>query len=211
MLSPVKRFMDRKAIVAGVLPVFMLHACDRVVDTPAPQAASTAIKTAPSSSAAVEPTTPQSSGPPPGYTDGEGVNEGYPDLTPPVLTGDAAKGKTGAQSLLQSFARALELKEFDQAWEMLSPNDRAKWPKAEFTRMFADLGRITVAVPGGDVEGGAGSLYYASPFTLSATDRDGRPVRYEGEAMLRRVNDVDGATPEQLRWHFDRLAVDWTH
>lgn len=203
--------MDRKAIVAGIFPALVLYACDRATEAPEPQASSTAITTAPTNSAVVDTTAAQSSGPPPGYTDGEGVNEGYPDLTPPALTGEAAKGKTGAQSLLQSFARTLELKEFDQAWAMLSPGDRAKWPKADFTRMFADLGRITVAVPGGDVEGGAGSLYYASPFTLSANDRDGRPVRYEGEAVLRRVNDVDGATPEQLRWHFDQLAVDWTH
>lgn len=205
--------MDSKAVAAGLFPALMLHACDRPVTAPDPTAsiAATDAGTAASESAGPGAAASPVASPPPGYTDGEGVNEGYPDLTPPALTAEAAKGRTGAQSLLQNFARAIELKEFDQAWAMLSPADRAKWPKAEFTRMFADLGRITVAVPGGEVEGGAGSLYYASPFSLRANDRDGRPIRYEGEAVLRRVNDVDGAVPAQLRWHFDRLTLDWTH
>lgn len=58
---------------------------------------------------------------------------------------------------------------------------------------------------------GAGSVYYTAPVAISGSDSDGRPVRIEGEAVLRRVNDVDGATPAQLRWHFDTLNLDWTH
>jgi len=30
---------------------------------------------------------------------------------------------------------------------------------------------------------------------------EGKPFRLEGEVVLRRVNDVDGATADQLRWH----------
>lgn len=199
--------MDRKAVVAGLLPALMLYACDRAISPPVDDVVSGATKTAietPERTAAA-------SGPPPGYTDGSGVNEGYPDLTPPPLTAEAEKGIEGARNVLLSFARAIELKEFDQAWAMLSPGDRQKWPKAEFTRMFADLGEITVAIPSGTVEGAAGSLYYTGPIAITADGRDGRPVRFEGETVLRRVNDIDGATPAQLRWHFDKLTLDWTH
>ena len=77
--------------------------------------------------------------------------------------------------------------------------------------MFADLGKITVAVPTGTMEGAAGSSYYTAPVTITATDKDGRPVRIEGEAVLRRVNDVPGATAAQLRWHFERLTLNWTY
>ena len=154
---------------------------------------------------------PSAAAQPPGYSDGAGVNEGYPDLAPAQLTPEAAKGVKGARNFLLTFARAIELKEFDQAWAMLSPGDKQKWSKAAFTKMFADLGKITVAIPDGTSEGAAGSVYYTSPVIITATGKQGRPVRIEGESVLRRINDVEGATPAQLRWHFDHLTLDWTH
>lgn len=49
------------------------------------------------------------------------------------------------------------------------------------------------------VEGGAGSLYCTVTATLEDAG-DAKKLPVEGSFMLRRVNDVDGATPEQLRW-----------
>ena len=83
--------------------------------------------------------------------------------------------------------------------------------KAEWRKLFADLGEITVAVPGGTMEGAAGSSYYTSDATITATDSEGRPIRYEGPIVLRRVNDVPGASAEQLRWHIESVKLDWTH
>ncbi|MET0363977.1 MAG: hypothetical protein ABW169_04930, partial [Sphingobium sp.] len=54
------------------------------------------------------------------------------------------------------------------------------------------------------VEGGAGSLYYEVPVTLTGTLRDGRTERLTGPVVVRRVNDVDGATAEQLTWHLSQ-------
>lgn len=201
--------MKTKACAAGLLPVLMLIACDPPVENPGPEPTGSEATTSGPTPASDAPATPE--GPPPGYTDGSGVNEGYPDLTPPLLTPEAEKGAEGARNILLSFARAIELREFDQAWAMLSPGDRQKWPRAEFNRMFADLDTITVAIPDGEGDAGAGSLFYIAPVTITASDPDGRPIRFEGEARLRRVNDVDGATPEQLRWHFETLTLDWTH
>ena len=200
--------MIRISALAVLAPALLLSACDRAA---APTREPEPSETAPATAA--QPATPPAplSSPPPGYTDGEGVNEGYPDLTPPRLVPEAEKGIEGARNFLLYFARAIELKEFDQAWALLAPRDQRRWSKAEFTQQFADLGKITVAIPTGTVEGAAGSLYYSGPITITANDTSGRPVRYEGEAVLRRVNDVDGATPEQLRWHFDQLKLDWTH
>lgn len=200
--------MDRQAAVAALAPALLLYACDRAAN-PAEEATPSTAPNAAATESAAPAATP--SAPPPGYTDGEGVNEGYPDLTPPKLSPEAEKGIEGARNVTLSFARAIELKEFDQAWALLSPGDKQRWPRAEFTRMFADLGTITVAIPDGTSEGACGSVYYTAPVTITATDKNGRPVRYEGEAVLRRVNDVDGATPAQLRWHFDHLTLDWTH
>ena len=49
------------------------------------------------------------------------------------------------------------------------------------------------------VEGAAGSLHCAVSGTLADAGDPTKPTR-EGTLMLRRVNDVPGATPDQLRW-----------
>lgn len=127
------------------------------------------------------------------------------------LTPEAERGETGARDVLVDFARAIERKNFDAAWALLSPADQRKWSKAAFAATFADLGEITVAVPTGTMEGAAGSSYYTAPVTITSADKSGRPVRFDGEAVIRRVNDVDGATAAQRRWHFESLKLDWTH
>lgn len=133
------------------------------------------------------------------------------DLDQPILTPEAERGETGARSVLASFARDIELERYDAAWSLLSDADRKKWPKADFAAIFSDLEEVNVAVPAGVIEGAAGSLYYTAPVTITGTDASGRPIAIEGEAILRRVNDVDGATAEQRRWHFQSLSLDWTH
>lgn len=137
------------------------------------------------------------------------INE--PGTAPPALTLQAERGIEGARNVLLSFARAIEQKSFGQAWSLLSPGDQQKMSKEEFAANFAGLSKISVAIPAGTTDGAAGSIYYTAPVTITATDQDGRPIGFEGEAILRRVNDVDGATPAQLRWHFDSLTLDWTH
>jgi len=202
--------MDKNTAIAALLPALFLYACDRATETSEP------VVRAPMSAAPVQETTspsnaPEPASPPAGYVDGSGINEGYPDLTPTPLAPEVERTEKGATNVLMSFARALELKEFDQALALLSDADKRKWPKAAFTKLFADLGKITVAFAGGSMEGAAGSSFYTAPLTITAADKDGRPVRLEGEAVLRRVNDVDGATPAQLHWHFESVDLDWTH
>lgn len=200
--------MDRNAVCAALAPALLLFACDRAVmpDDSAPAAEPSASATTVPADAETSATLPTMIPPV-----ADGVNDGIPDLTPPKLTPETERSEAGARNVLLSFARAIEVKEFDQAWAMLSEGDRQKWSRADFVRKFADLDKITVAIPGGTSDGAAGSVYYSAPITITATDKEGRPVRYEGEAVLKRVNDVDGAIEAQLRWHFDRLTLDWTH
>tara|TARA_R110002126_G_scaffold97987_6_gene227948 strand:+ start:774 stop:1382 length:609 start_codon:yes stop_codon:yes gene_type:complete len=139
------------------------------------------------------------------------ANERTSDLMPAELTAEAERGDKGARNLLLSFGRAIELGKFEQAWAMLGPADQKKWSKTDFAALFADMSKVTVSLPDGTIEGAAGSLYYSAPVIISSESKDGRPLRIEGKAVLRRVNDVDGATPAQLRWHFQTLTLDWTH
>lgn len=131
--------------------------------------------------------------------------------SPAAQPGEADKGEPGARAVLLDWARAIERKQFDRAWQLMSEQDHAKWSAAQFAQLFAGLGEITVAVPGGTMEGAAGSSFYTSHAVITATDDAGRPVRIEGDVVLRRVDDVPGATPEQLRWHIQSTTLDWTH
>lgn len=201
--------MDRKAVVAALAPALILYACDRAVMPADDTATSPALQTVDAVGTLGEDLPP--SPPPPADGSSDEANDGYPKLTPPALAPEAERGAKGARNILLSFARAIELQEYDQAWAMLGPGDREKWSKAEFARMFAELGKPTVAIPDGEMEGAAGTSYYRAPLIITATGDDGQPVRLKGEAVLRRANDVAGATSAQLRWRFDRLKLDWTH
>ena len=129
----------------------------------------------------------------------------------PALAPDAERGVKGARNILLSFAHEIERGDYGRARAMLSVADRQKWNVDDFAAMFADLHERSVAIQEGTIEGAAGSSYYTAPIAITGSDKDGRPVRMEGEAVLRRVNDVDGADPAQLRWHFETLTLSWTH
>ncbi|GGD96955.1 hypothetical protein GCM10011515_15910 [Tsuneonella deserti] len=136
-----------------------------------------------------------------------GENDGSPDITPAALSGDAAKGVKGARNLLLAWARGIELREFDQAWSLMGDAAKAKISRQAFNAMFAPLRDISVAVPGGTLEGAAGSSYYTVPATVTGTLAGGSGATLRGEVILRRVNDVPGATPEQLRWHIESIDL----
>ena len=104
--------------------------------------------------------------------------------------------------LLRFYAAALHARDWAaaaKAWGA-SSGVTATTLKASYDRAgppLLELGK-------GEVEGAAGSLYYEAPVTL----RFGPGAPGEtGSLVLRRVNDVPGATPEQLRWHIERSTI----
>ncbi len=125
------------------------------------------------------------------------------DLAAPVLTPAAEKGEKGARNVLLEWARALERRDFAAA--------DAQWGRgadeAGSEAGFAKFRTITVGIGEGAVEGGAGSLYYEVPVTVTAETEDGSVEKLTGSVTARRVNDVDGASPEQLRWHLAGLNL----
>lgn len=66
---------------------------------------------------------------------------------------------------------------------------------------------VDVTVGTGDQEGAAGSSYYEVPVTITGLTKTNKPYHLAGKLTLRRVNDVDGAIPEQLRWHIERSTL----
>lgn len=139
--------------------------------------------------------------PPDGSVDRE--NDSHPDLTPAPLTPEAERGEKGAHNVLLAFIRAIERKEFDQAGRLMRDEAHGTGG-AELAGTFADFGTITVSAPTGTMEGAAGTLYYTAPVTI--TGSNGQSLA--GEIVLSRVNDVPGATEEQLRWRVRRSDLE---
>jgi len=193
--------MTRFSVSAALASVLLLAACDRAQNAN-DRAGSFSAKSQPVDEA-VSAKASEHAGP--------STAEPASGALGPALAPDAERGVKGARDILLSFARAIERGDYGRARAMLSVADRQRWSVDDFGAMFTDLHERSVAIAEGTIEGAAGSSYYTAPIAITGSDKDGRPVRTEGEAVLRRVNDVDGADPAQLRWHFETLTLNWTH
>ena len=115
------------------------------------------------------------------------------------------KGPDGARQVVQHYASLIEggkMAEAQAAWGKGIEQGVLATPRlAGLHGVHFEVGKPY------DQEGAAGSSYIMVPLTLTATDKAGKPVRYSGPITLRRVNDVDGASAAQLRWHMVQGAL----
>ena len=123
----------------------------------------------------------------------------------PAAGAEAAKGEVGARQVLREWARALERKDFARA--------QAQWrdglpSQGDYAARLAGYRTIELSFGEGRVEGAAGSLFYEAPLAFAGVRADGARVARAGTITLRRVNDVPGATPDQLRWHIERTTLE---
>lgn len=72
---------------------------------------------------------------------------------------------------------------------------------AALERRFGRSGPVTLTFGLGDSEGAAGSIYYSAPYILRRADG----AQEKGTIVLRRVNDVPGASRASLRWHVSSM------
>lgn len=107
--------------------------------------------------------------------------------------------------VLTAWAKAVEARDWATVRAYWGDHGaRSGMDEKAFAARWSDLLAPRVTVGKGDSEGAAGSLYYTAPVTIT----DGaRTVR--GEVVIRRVNDVDGASDEQLRWHIESTTLNW--
>lgn len=117
----------------------------------------------------------------------------------------AAAGTTpaAARQVVERYYDAIEHRRYRTAYRLWSGNGAASGKSyASFVRGFARTAHArAVAGQPRDGEGAAGSVYITVPVTVTATLKDGIRQRLHGSYVLRRVNDVDDATPDQRRWH----------
>ncbi|HMN53114.1 MAG TPA: hypothetical protein PKC32_02855 [Sphingopyxis sp.] len=114
----------------------------------------------------------------------------------------APDSKAAAIAVVKLYYSALAAGDYDTAWLQWGENGPPKQTPDGFRAGFAHTRatRVTIGTVG-DAEGAAGSIYLTVPVTVDATLDTGASQRFGGDYVLRRVNDVDGASTDQLRWH----------
>lgn len=128
---------------------------------------------------------------------------GLPDDRTPISEGkftpDSAQG---AANVVQIYYASIEGGKYAAARALWGNGGAdSKLSPAAFAASFARYKEYhaNIGAPG-EVEGAAGSRYVSVPVQVYARLKDGRPDYRTGTVALRRT-EVDGATPEQRKWH----------
>lgn len=118
---------------------------------------------------------------------------------PNAVNSDAA---TTVARVVRDYYAAIQARDYDAAYSLWGQSGRASGKtRADFAAGFAQTTQVrATASDQVQMEGAAGSQYATVPVVVDATLRDGTRQHFEGTYTLRRTM-VDGATPEQRRWH----------
>ena len=129
---------------------------------------------------------------------------GLPDDRTPISEGKIdPKSAQGAAQVTQTYYALIGEGKYAEAWALWSDGGKASGvSQADFAKSFDRYASYNAQIGApGDTEGGAGSIYVAVPVVIYGRLKTGAEVHEKGEMQLRRVNDVDGSTAEQRRWH----------
>jgi hypothetical protein len=132
----------------------------------------------------------------------DGKGDPMPGCTPAPNSGAAAA------AVVTRYYSALNARDFGTAWQSWGDDGPPGQPLAKFQAGYARTRSTKVTI--GTLppsEGAAGSIYQTVPVAVDATLIDGTRQRFTGSYVVRRVNGVDGATPDQLRWHIDSAKL----
>lgn len=115
-----------------------------------------------------------------------------------------------AVAVLRAYFAAIEERRYGDAYRLWSDGGRPSgMSEAAFAASFASYrdyrGRVGEA---GRMEGAAGSSYIDLAANVTGTLRTGERFKQSGTVTLRRVNDVPGATSEQLQWRIYRSNLE---
>jgi len=123
-----------------------------------------------------------------------------PDTSAPADPADAVR----------KYYAFLEARDYRHAYAMWGDNGLAsKQTYDEFAEGFEHTAHTRVGVTGPvSIEGAAGSSYAEVRVRVDATTDAGAGQHYQGAYVVRRANDVPGATAAQLRWHFDAARLE---
>lgn len=122
---------------------------------------------------------------------------------------EAEKTPAAARAIVMRYYAAIDRGDHGAAYALWAAQGAASGKSpAAFAQGFAQTvrSRVTAGTPV-NADGAAGSLFIEVPVQVQATLRDGTEQRFAGSYILRRVNDVPGASAEQLRWRIARADL----
>ncbi len=126
-----------------------------------------------------------------------------PPAVPPIAPLERPSESRDPAKVVIAWAKTMTLKQWGSAYLYWGDHGaRSGLTPAQFAAKWGKLANPEFELHPGTTEGGAGSLYYTAPIVLIDGQR-----QVPGEIVLRRVNDVDGASAEQLRWHIESLTI----
>jgi hypothetical protein len=110
----------------------------------------------------------------------------------------------GAANVVQTYYALIEAKKYGEAHKIWGSNsDLADTTFADQFSSYREY-HAQVLAPGG-IEGAAGSAYVEVPVRIYGMTNKGERFEEPAVVTLRRVNDVDGSTAEQRRWHIMKI------
>jgi hypothetical protein len=114
-----------------------------------------------------------------------------------------------AADVVRRYYAAIAERDYKTAYMLWSDQGKASHQSLEkFQAGFAETRTTSVKVEQpGAVEGAAGSLYVTIPVSVHAELNDGASQEFAGDYVLRRVNNVDGSSEEQRRWHITSASL----
>lgn len=114
-----------------------------------------------------------------------------------------------ARAAIRDYYAAIDRGDYRRAYGLWSEHgDRSGMPYGRFVRGFARTAHTSVTVGRPYDEGaGAGSIYITVPVMVNATLKNGTRQRFVGTYLLRHVNDIDGASAWQRRWHIGSASL----
>ncbi|MES2442631.1 MAG: MliC family protein [Pseudomonadota bacterium] len=122
------------------------------------------------------------------------------DTTPVSEAPFTADSAQGAANVVQTYYALIEQGKVDQAYALWEPGAAGMRAPA-FAASFAKYSEVhaNIGAPG-DIDAGAGQRYVTVPVQVYGRLKDGTPFNMRGSVTLHRT-EVDGATPEQRKWH----------
>lgn len=120
----------------------------------------------------------------------------------PVTNLGISDTSTTPGRVVRRYYEAIRAHDYDAAYVLWGQSGQASGKnRAAFAAGFAQTAQVRAIVSDSvQMEGAAGSQYATVPVVVDAVLRNGTAQHFEGTYTLRRAM-VDGATPEQRRWH----------
>ena len=121
-----------------------------------------------------------------------------------IMRQPVEKAKT-PNELLRAYYGAIDRRDWKAAYRAWGQDGAASGQSYdEFKATLEETKATVMEIIGPErTEGAAGSIYATLPVVVRVDLKDGTRHNYAGQYVVKRVNDVPGATPEQLRWHIE--------